>query len=155
MNVRRECLKYCAELDEVAQKHPDMDLDLSYFILTYNFLDLNEIDLADAVFDRISHEFFTRTIRDHIIQAGVDTQEMITLRNELESTDIPEIKASIINKLTEVTKNAEVLLIISRFSTEAQKSQYISEQPILDKYIEILSGIELEFNMSSGLPTLN
>lgn len=144
-----------SQLDEVTKKHPDVDLDMNYFTIVFNLLNIDEIDLADAVFDKISEEFFTRTIKDHVIQAGKDTQEMITLRNELESTDIVEVKASIINRLVEVTKHAELLMVISGFLNMAEKSDYINNNPLIDKFEEILQGMELEFDLHSGLPTLN
>jgi hypothetical protein len=75
-----------AQLDAVAKKHPDVDLDINYFIVTFNLLNIGEIALADAVFDRISDEFFTHTVKDHLIQSVKDNLLKLNINLKIRKT---------------------------------------------------------------------
>lgn len=152
---KREILEMVKGLEQVKAHNPNLDVDLQFFILCYNMLLINEIILAEAIFDKISAKFFTHTAVDAALDKFDDVQRMIELENSIDMIfdDAARAKALVEHKRTR--EEAEVFYVLADFPKEVHKSAYIEDSKQFANYVNSLKDLTFEIDTTLGLPTVN
>lgn len=153
--TKEEVLKYMAQLDLLSKIKPNLDLSMYYLVISYNLLDIDELDLADAVFDRLTQDFRTSKIRVIAEDLAHLLQRKIEIENSMESVIDPGQKASLMVEYNKARTDSEMLIVILDFGKVARKSPYIIDSPEYAEIVKALDGLTVEVDLSKGKPTIN
>jgi len=139
-------------LDEIRAKAPDYPLNKMYLSVCYNFLKLNEIDLADAVFDRINDLYLSGEILTDLMHAFDMGQKSIHIQNRMDFLDHPGIRSKAIVDLQNAQNEAEFMVIVCDFPELCEISEYIYNSPSFELMCNTLHGFTYTIDLDKGKP---
>jgi hypothetical protein len=153
--TKQEVLSYLSMLDGMAKAKPDKDLSMYYMVITYNLLDIDEPELADACFNRLTEDFRTDKIRVIAEDLAHLLQRKLEIENSIESEINPGQRAKLMVEYNKARQDAEMLIVITDFPRLAKKSAYIDGSAELEQMMKAIEGFSFELDLDKGKPTIN